>query len=227
MTVTRIKDAWAIADEIFPTDYMKDDQASQNAGYQIYRSTLSPECTTKYQPWYCQIADLGTRLEVTVTMANWKQKVTNIWIEAPAEEPAQTDGTTEEPAPGLLSTLSPERKDLVLRMRRATFAYTREYLNYLEKKEQEEIACKEAKEDYEKDGVTRCLVLTAESNAKVMLGCMKDMKQAIEILENREEDVDEWMIAGIVAMLDKASEMKIIPFDLPASICGLLCAQYR
>lgn len=227
MKAATAKEAWAMAGEIFPTDYMKDDRASQNAGYPIYRSTLSPECTANYQPWYCQIADLGNRLEVTVTMANWEQKVINIWIEAHAEEPAQMDGTTGEPAPGFLSTLSSERKDLVLRLRRATFAYTREYLDELANKEKEDAECKKAQEAYEKDGVRRCIVLTAENNAKVMLGCMKDMKRAIEILENHEEDVDEWMLVGITAMLDKAHDLRIIPFDLPGSICGLLGADWR
>lgn len=42
-----------------------------------------------------------------------------------------------------------------------------------------------------------------------------------------EQDVDEWMLSGITAMMDRANEMKIIPYDLPTSICGLLCAQYR
>lgn len=69
--------------------------------------------------------------------------------------------------------------------------------------------------------------MTAENNAKVMLSCMKDMRRAIEILEDKDEDVDEWMLAGITAMLDKAGEMRIIPFDLPTSICGVLGADWR
>lgn len=44
---------------------------------------------------------------------------------------------------------------------------------------------------------------------------------------SKQEDVDEWMLFGITAMMDRANEMKIIPYDLPTSICGLLCAQYR
>lgn len=152
-----------------------------------------------------------------MTMASWEQKVINIWIEAPAEEAA----------PQGLSGISPERKDLVKRLRRATFAYTREYLDELENKEKEEAECKAAQEAYEKDGVISCIVMTAENNAKVMLSCMKDMRRAIEILEDKDEDVDEWMLAGITAMLDKAGEMRIIPFDLPTSICGVLGADWR
>lgn len=217
MKANNVKEAWAMVDEIFPTAYEKDDQSSASAGYPIYRSTLDASCTDTYRPWYCQIADLGCRLEITVTMASWEQKVINIWIEAPAEEAA----------PHGLSGISPERKDLVKRLRRATFAYTREYLDELENKEKEEAECKAAQEAYEKDGVISCIVMTAENNAKVMLSCMKDMRRAIEILEDKDEDVDEWMLAGITAMLDKAGEMRIIPFDLPTSICGVLGADWR
>jgi len=80
MKVTNMKAAWEAVNKIFPTDYIKDESSSKNAGYPIYRSTLDATATEKYQPWYCQIADLSTRLEVTVTYADWRQEVTNIWI---------------------------------------------------------------------------------------------------------------------------------------------------
>lgn len=84
-----------------------------------------------------------------------------------------------------------------------------------------------AMQDAPKDGQIKCMVLTAEHNAKVMMDCIKDLIRAVEILRNRHEDVDEWMLAGITAMLDRIGKMKVIPFDLPSSICGLLGAQYR
>ena len=71
MKVTSIEKAWEAANKIFPTDYIKDDDSSRNAGYPVYRSTLDASATEKLQPWYCQIADLGNRLEVTVTYADW------------------------------------------------------------------------------------------------------------------------------------------------------------
>ena len=77
------------------------------------------------------------------------------------------------------------------------------------------------------DGQIKCMVLTAENNAKVMLECIKELVQAVDILTDREEDVDDWMLAGITAMLDKCNEQKVIPFDLPTSICGLLGAEWR
>ena len=60
-----------------------------------------------------------------------------------------------------------------------------------------------------------------------MMDCIKELIRAVDILRNPEEDVDEWMLSGIMAMLDRVNQLKYIPFDLPASICGLLCAEYR
>lgn len=72
MKVTSRKEAWKAADEIFTTDYMKDERASQAAGYDIYYSTAD-----EVNAW---ISDLGDRLEVNLETG----KTINIWIE---EEP--------------------------------------------------------------------------------------------------------------------------------------------
>ena len=64
-------------------------------------------------------------------------------------------------------------------------------------------------------GEIKCMVLTAENNARVMMGCITDCIAAVNILTNMEEDVDDWMIAGINAMLDKVYKGYAIPFDLP------------
>ena len=60
-----------------------------------------------------------------------------------------------------------------------------------------------------------------------MMNCITNCIAAVDILVNMEEDVEDWMIAGINAMLDKVYKGHAIPFDLPTSICGLLGAQYR
>lgn len=74
MTVTTKKQAWKEANKLFPTDYEKDEIASHNAGYDIYRhSTLNH---------YSRICDLGCRLEVLT--GEYGEVVTNIWI---VEEP--------------------------------------------------------------------------------------------------------------------------------------------
>lgn len=73
MKVTNVKDAWKTADEIFPTDYIKDEAKSIAAGYDIYTSTALG-CND-------YICDLGDRLEINYYETG---KTVNIWIE---EEP--------------------------------------------------------------------------------------------------------------------------------------------
>ena len=77
MKVKTTAEAWKKANELFPTDYMKDDVLSKRAGYPQYYST-SPEHSGDH------INDLNVRLEVVVG-----GKCTNIWIEEmqmPAQE---------------------------------------------------------------------------------------------------------------------------------------------
>lgn len=50
--------AWALAERLFPTDYMQDAYASQNAGYPVFWST-SEGCNA----W---ISDLNTSLELNL-----------------------------------------------------------------------------------------------------------------------------------------------------------------
>lgn len=202
MTVTSIKDAWNEAQRIFPTDYAEDKQRSKRAGYPIYHSTADG-----VNAW---ISDLGNRLEVNLPDG----KSVNIWIEAPVEKP-------EEAAP----VLSEERKEVARCLQRITFYYTEEYVEDLAKKEKEDAAIKELEAN--PSGEIRCMVLTAEHNAKVMMDCIKDLIRAVNILRDKNEEVDEWMLAGITAMLDKVAQLKVLPYDLPASVCGLLGAQYR
>jgi len=70
MTVRTKEQAWAEADKIFPTDYEKDQDASARTGYDIYKHFSN--CNND------RIADLGSRLEVTVD-----NKTMNIWIDEP------------------------------------------------------------------------------------------------------------------------------------------------
>ena len=61
------------------------------------------------------------------------------------------------------------------------------------------------------------------NNVKVMKDCMREARDAAEFLKNRENDIEEWQIAGINAMCDQCNVEKIIPYDLPTAIKGLLC----
>ena len=69
MTAESINKAWTIVNDIFPTDYIKDEMRSERAGYPIYVSTADGETS-----W---ISDLGNRLEVNLSNG----QSLNVWIE--------------------------------------------------------------------------------------------------------------------------------------------------
>lgn len=58
MTVKNREEAWKQANKLFPTDYEKDERASQNAGYPIYMSTAEG-----VNAW---ISDLNVTLELNM-----------------------------------------------------------------------------------------------------------------------------------------------------------------
>lgn len=66
--VTSVSEAWKIANQLFPTDYILDAEKSNGAGYPIYVSTADG-----YNGW---ISDLNTRLELNFADGTSK----NIWI---------------------------------------------------------------------------------------------------------------------------------------------------
>jgi len=59
MTVKNREEAWEQANKLFPTDYEKDERASQNAGYPIYMSTAEG-----VNAW---ISDLNVTLELNMS----------------------------------------------------------------------------------------------------------------------------------------------------------------
>ena len=76
MIVNSRQAAWAEADRLFPTDYIKNDRASKRAGYDIYYSTSEGN-----ESW---ISDLGNRLEVNVCDKKGVMSF-NIWIDEKPE----------------------------------------------------------------------------------------------------------------------------------------------
>ena len=212
MTVTSIRDAWAEVQKIFPTRYEHDANRSERAGYPIYYSTASD-----VNAW---ISDLGNRLEVNLPDG----KSVNIWIQAHAEA-ATSDSTKDTEDSG--SATKEERRETAKRIQRLAYFYTVEYVGQLDNKKREDAAVKEMQDAATEGGEIKCMVLTAENNARVAMGSITDCIAAVNILVNMEEDVDDWMIAGINAMLDKVRVTRGIPFDLSTAICGVLGAQYR
>ena len=206
---TSIKDAWEEANKIFPTDYEHDVSRSERAGYPIYYSTANG-----VNAW---ISDLGNRLEVNLPDG----KSVDIWIQAPAEDP--TSNSAEDNG----SATREERRETAKRIQRLAYFYTAEYVGQLDNKKREDAAVKEMQDAATEGGEIKCMVLTAENNARVAMGSITDCIAAVNILVNMEEDVDDWMIAGINAMLDKVRVTQGVPFDLSTAICGVLGAQYR
>lgn len=82
MTVSSKERAWEEANKMFPTDYDKDYESSEKAGYPIYRH--------HELNYYNRICDLGSRLEIIVN-----DVVTNIWIEEDTQEEANSNQINE------------------------------------------------------------------------------------------------------------------------------------
>lgn len=95
MTVNNTYKAWQAANEIFPTDYIKDEAASTRAGYDIYKSTAA-----NVPAW---ISDLGNRLEVNLPNG----KSVNIWI-VEDEKPAMRQHKQESELKAIAENISQE-----------------------------------------------------------------------------------------------------------------------
>lgn len=88
-TVKNEAEAWAKVNQIFPTDYERDEGRSIRAGYPIYTSTAEG-C------YYDYICELGDRLEVNLSTG----ETINVWIKSEehqeqpvvADQPKEPDG---------------------------------------------------------------------------------------------------------------------------------------
>ena len=88
-TVKSEKEAWEKVNELFPSDYEKDEESSRNAGYPVYRSTSN----SLPHAWHNYICDLCTRLEINLVDENWNGTTININI---VEDVAETATETEK-----------------------------------------------------------------------------------------------------------------------------------
>lgn len=194
--VKNVAEAWEIANSIFPTDYEKDEDSSQRAGYPTYRSTADG-C------YYDYICDLGDRLEVNLKDGN---RTINIWIE---QEPEEKEIPNAE-----------ERGKVLKRIHRLTAWFAEEMIDQEEKgqkaREEFEKACAEKPEKQ------IVMVDCSSGNVSCMKNCMKASIKAAKYIRDKENDVEPWQLAGINAMFDKANESGIVPFDLPYAINGIL-----
>lgn len=81
--VTSKQQAWEIVNQFFPSDYSKDADSSERAGYPVYRSSVE---------FYDYICDLEDRLEVNLKNGN---KTVNVWIVEPEEKKSAHKGSIE------------------------------------------------------------------------------------------------------------------------------------
>lgn len=202
--VTSKQDAWNKVNQIFPTDYEQDVQSSTRAGYPVYRSTAEGH-------YYDYICDLGDRLEVNLDSSHLE--TANIWIEEPATEEAPV--------------LSEERVAVAKRLQRAVFYFTEEYLKELENKAKEDEAVAAMQANSSKDGPVQCMVLVMPESIHSSTSSCLSSKMCTARWSSLMQSSMTLALPSAVSMMDRANEMKIIPYDLPTSICGLLCAQYR
>ena len=113
-----------------------------------------------------------------------------------------------------------ERKALARRIASLNYVYTNEYIQELEKAEEEKKAAEAMKNDPSDE--FRCMVMTGDWNAHVNLDCMKSCVEIIHYLTNEEEVVESWQMAGITAMLDKSNEDHSYDYSMPQAISDVL-----
>ena len=109
-------------------------------------------------------------------------------------------------------------KGTIYRMHKLMSIMTLEYLADLEKAEEERKACEEA----EKNNDPVVMVLTGETNARMTLEYMKEIRKCINFMNDEKNEVEDWQLAGINAMFDQVNEDKFVPFDLAYAISGIL-----
>jgi hypothetical protein len=117
--------------------------------------------------------------------------------------------------------ISEDRKKTVKRIYKLVYWFADEMLNEEDKEEKE--AAEFERLNKEEPDKLHIRVSAHSNNAKVMKDCMREARDAAEYLKNKENEIEEWQIAGINAMFEQCNKEKIVPYDLPTAIKGLLC----
>ena len=109
---------------------------------------------------------------------------------------------------------------LATRIARMENLFTAEYIQELAKAEQEKKAAEAMKN--EPGDEFKCIVMTGDWNAQVDLDCMKSCVEIIAYLTEDDCDLQDWQLAGITAMLDKANENHSVDYSMPQAISDVL-----
>lgn len=179
-----------------------------------YEETSSMENNVIHKQYVCKDGS-GIFYERT------EDGVTEFWSTEHSESRIYIDRIDEKPANEEKEELSESRKKAIKRMYKLVYWFADEMLKYedMEERERAEFE-RQSKEEPEKQIF---MVSTSGNNAKVMKDCMREARDAAEFLKDRENDIEEWQLAGINGMFDQCNTEKIIPYDLPTAIKGLLC----
>lgn len=145
--------------------------------------------------------------------------VTEFWSTEHSKSRIYVDKVEESPAHK--EEFSENRKKAIKRIYKLVYWFADEMLKYEDMETQEKTEFeRQSKAEPDKQII---MVSTSGNNARVMKECMREARDAAEFLKDRERDIEEWQIAGINSMFDECNAEKIIPYDLPTAIKGLLC----
>lgn len=177
-----------------------------------YKETSKLENNVIYKEYACKDGS-GVFCERT---ENGK---TEFWSTEHSESRIYADGEGEKA--GKIREESEEREKLVRRLYKLVYWFADEML----KEEDAEIkeAAEFEKQCKEEPDKLQCRVSAHGHSAEVMKDCMREARDAAEFLKNKDNDIEKWQIAGINAMFDQCNAERIVPFDLPTAIKGLLC----
>ena len=179
-----------------------------------YEEISDMENNVIYKQYVCKDGS-GTFYERT------EDGATEFWSTEHSRSRLYVDKAENKPADEEKEELSESRQKAIKRMHKLVYWFADEMLKYEDMEEREkEVFERKRKEETDKKII---MVSTSRNNASVMKDCMREARDVAEFLKNRKNDIEEWQIAGINAMCDQCNVEKIIPYDLPTAIKGILC----
>ena len=170
-----------------------------------YKETSSMENNVIHKQYVCKDGS-GIFYERT------EEGVTEFWSTEYSKSRLYVDEVESRPAHEEKEEFSENRQKAIKRMYKLVYWFADEMFKE-EDAEKIEAAEFERKSKEEPDKL-QIRVSVHDNNAMVMKDCMREARDAAEFLRDKENDIEEWQIAGINAMFDQCNTEKIIPYDL-------------
>ncbi len=181
-----------------------------------YEEISNMENNIIYKRYVCKDGS-GTFYERT------EDGVTEFWSTEHSKSRIYVDKVEKNPANEEKKEFSESRQKVIKRMYKLVYWFADEMLK---EEDAEEKEAAEFKRQCEAETNKQQFRVSAhDNNARVMKECIREARDAAEFLRDRENDIEEWQIAGINAMFDQCNMEKIIPYDLPPAIKGILLMQ--